>query len=320
MEDKFRKGPEVESVNNTSREITGLCPVCGFAGSVLVIVRREYSYARCGQCGTTYLNPMPTTDQVAAFYQDPTYFAGDEESGYRDYAAIHKALFPHFRRRLRILTEWQPHRGRLLDVGCADGYFLELARADGWEVAGLEISEPMAREASRRLRVPVATSVDELSPGTYDAVTLWEVVEHFPDPITELRRLAGCLRPGGMLMLSTPNAGHWQALREPEAWNAYRPPVHLVLFTADSLKLAVEKAGLSLIHIWKVSPLPPLPEQVRRTTASLAQALADGSARPWLLALLLWRAVRLLGWGWQKVARPQDDIFATLEALAWRPE
>ena len=120
-------------------------------------------------------------------------------------------------------------------------------------------------------------------------------------------------------MLSTPNAGHWQAVRAPELWTAYRPPAHLVLFTAESLRLALEKAGLTGIHIWKTSPLPPLPELLRRATMPLERSLADGSARPWKLARALWLAVRLLGWAWQRLTRPHEDIFATLEAMAWRP-
>lgn len=282
--------------------------------------RGGYQYIRCIACQAVYVDPMPAPGEVIVFYQNPAYFAGDVESGYRDYGAMRKALAPHFRRRLRLLAKHFPQRGRLLDVGCADGYFLELARANGWDVAGVEISESMAREASARLNALVVTSLDLLPPEMYDAITLWEVVEHFPNPIAELRRLAERLRPGGALMLSTPNAGHWQALREPEAWNAYRPPAHLVLFTAESLKMALEKAGFSTVRVWRVSPLPPLPGLVRRATAPLAQALADGSARPWLLALLLWRAIRLLGWAWQRVTHPRDDIFAALEALAWRPE
>lgn len=294
------------------------CPVCRSADSTPVLSRQGYSYFRCGECQAVYVAPMPSSEEVAAFYQDPAYFAGGGESGYRDYTAMHKALAPHFHRRLRTLAERLSRRGRLLDVGCADGYFLALAQADGWEVAGVEISGPMAEEAARRLNAPVATSLDDL-PGTYDAITLWEVVEHFPDPVAELQRLAKRLRPGGVVMLSTPNAGHWQALRAPEAWSAYRPPAHLVLFTADALKIALERAGFSSAHIWKVSPLPPLPGWLQRLTAPLARGLADGSARPWLPALVLWRAVRLLGWAWQRVAHPQDDVFATLEALAWRP-
>lgn len=310
----------MEAANNASDIVAVPCPVCGLGKSTLVTFRQGYSYVRCAICGTVHVTLLPTAEQVVALYQDTAYFVGNTDFGYQDYAAIHKAQAPHFHRRLRILSKRFPQHGRLLDVGCADGYFLELAQADGWEVAGLEISEPMAREASGRLGIPVVTSVDELPPGKYDVITLWEVVEHFTDPIAELRQLAEHIRPGGTLMLSTPNAGHWQALREPETWNAYRPPAHLVLFTAESLKMALEKAGFSPILVWKVSPLPPLPGWVQQATAPVARALANGSARPWLLALLLWRAVRLLGWAWQKMAYPQDDIFATLEALAWRPD
>jgi len=297
------------------------CPVCGSVNAHPVVSRCGFSYVRCSHCRAVYVSPMPAAEEVARIYQDLPYFAGNTEIGYGDYAAMHKALAPHFRRRLWILGRRFPKRGRLLDVGCADGFFLELARADGWEVAGVEISELMAEETARRLGVPVVTSIEKLPEDTvYDAVTLWEVVEHFREPVAELRRLAQRLRPGGGLMLSTPNAGHWQAMRAPELWTAYRPPAHLVLFTADSLHLALEKAGLTGIHIWRTAPLPPLPAFLRRATMPLERSLADGSARPWMLARALWMAVRLLGWAWQRLTRPQEDIFATLEAMAWRPE
>jgi len=263
---------------------------------------------------------MPSAEEVANIYQDLSYFAGNTGIGYGDYVAMHKALAPHFRRRLRRLAQALPKRGRLLDVGCADGFFLELAHADGWEVCGIEISRPMAEEASQKLGIPIVTSYQELPERPFDAITLWEVIEHLPEPIVTLMQLRERLRPGGVLMLSTPNAGHWQAVRAPELWTAYRPPAHLVLFTAESLRLALEKAGLTGIHVWKTAPLPPLPELLRRATIPLERSLADGSARPWMLARALWLAVRLLGWAWQRLTCPQEDIFATLEAMAWRPE
>lgn len=297
---------------------TVVCPVCDLADAVPVITKRGFTHLRCQRCRTVYVAPMPSAEEAAAYYQNPAYFAGDE-SGYRDYAAMHKALAPHFRRRLRILAQHLPHRGRLLDVGCADGYFLELARAEGWEVAGVEVSEAMAAEAAARLGIPVGTSLDALPPAQFDGVTLWEVVEHFSQPLAELRRIRDRLRPGGLVMLSTPNAGHWQAVREPERWTNYRPPAHLVLFTVESLHLALEEAGFARIQVWKTAPLPPLPESLRRASAPLERALADGSARPWPVALFLWRAVRLVGWAWQRWTRPNEDIFVALEAVAWCP-
>jgi len=296
------------------------CPICNSEPWTPVIEKSGYWYVRCAGCRSVYLSPTPLLEKIEAFYQNPAYFEGSEAAGYRSYTEMHKALAPHFRRRLQRLAQFFPKRGRLLDVGCADGFFLQLARADGWEVFGIEISRSIAEEASQQLGIPIVSSYQELPERPFDVLTLWEVIEHLPEPLATLSQLRERLRPGGALMLSTPNAGHWQALCAPELWTAYRPPAHLVLFTADSLRLALEKAGLTGIHIWKTAPLPPLPVLLRRATMSLERSLADGSARPWMLARALWLAVRLLGWAWQRVTRPQEDIFATLEAIAWRPE
>jgi SAM-dependent methyltransferase len=207
----------------------------------------------------------------------------------------------------------------LLDYGCAAGYFLEVARAENWRIAGVELSESMACQAEQALGVPIATSLDVLTEHYFDVITLWEVVEHLPEPVAELRRLCDRLRPGGMLMLSTPNTGHWQAVREPDAWDSYRPPSHLLYFTGPTLAEALRRTGFERISIQKVSPLPPLPAWLRNLSAPLQRGLATGQSMAWPLALWAWRAIRVAGWGWQRLAHPNDDIFTTLEAVAFRP-
>ncbi len=292
------------------------CPICGAQARDFVLAKLDFQYVRCRTCRSVFLDPIPAPDALAASYQDSTYFTGSETMGYRNYAEMHKALAPHFRRRLQTLSGALPAHGHLLDFGCADGYFLELARAAGWRVAGVEISQPMAEMTRQRLGVEVAHVLDALSARDFDAVTLWEVIEHLAQPVAELVSLREHLRPGGALMLSTPNAGHWQALREPDGWIGYRPPAHVVLLTAESLARALAAVGFERVTVQRTAPLPVLPPWLRRASAPLERGLADGSARPWLLARTAWRIIRAVG---QKLARRPDDIYMTLEALAFRP-
>jgi len=262
---------------------------------------------------------MPSAETLHAHYQHPGYFEGRAEQGYLNYADMEKALLPHFNRRLEHIAARAGGRGQLLDFGCASGLFLKLARAEGWRIAGVELSQDMASRAARDLRIPIASSLDGLDVTDFDAISLWEVIEHLPRPVAELTRLRERLRPGGVIALSTPNTGHWQAVREPASWEGYRPPSHLLFFDARTLEDTLRRAGFESIEIRRVGPLPPVPAGLRRAVAPLQRALATGQARPWIVALMLWRAIRLPAWGWQKITYPRDDIFATLEAIAFRP-
>jgi len=232
---------------------------------------------------------------------------------------MRKALLPHFRRRLQLLGARFPGCGRLLDYGCAAGYFLQVARDDGWQIAGVELSATMAAQAQQTLGIPIASDLAQLPPEPFNVVTLWEVIEHLPRPMPELRRLFDRLQPGGAVMLSTPNNGHWQATREPEAWVGFRPPSHLLFFTSATLAEALRRAGFERISVRGVSPLPRLPGWLRRLSDPLRRGLVEGQSAAWPVALWTWRAIRLAGWGWHRLAHPNEDVYTTLEALAFRP-
>ena len=295
------------------------CPICGGLHSTPFLDKDGYQLVRCAACATVYVCPIPSDDFLAAHYQAGEYFEGDAAQGYRSYADMRKALLPHFRRRLQELDTHFPARGRLLDYGCAAGYFLQLAQTDGWQIAGVELAADMARQAEKALGIPIAGRLDQLPPDPFTVITLWEVIEHLPRPIDELRRLLGRLQPGGALMLSTPNNGHWQAAREPEAWVSYRPPSHLLYFTSATLAEALRRAGFERVSVRGVSPLPRLPGWLRRLSDPLRRGLAEGRAGAWPLALWTWRAIRVAGWGWHRLAHPAEDVFTTLEAHAYRP-
>jgi 2-polyprenyl-3-methyl-5-hydroxy-6-metoxy-1,4-benzoquinol methylase len=151
--------------------------------------------------------------------------------------------------RLRLLERQGPP-GRLLDVGCAAGFFLDEARRRGWAVEGVELAAAMAEHARDRLGLPVRTGsfADvELEPAAFDAVTMWDYVEHSVDPAGDLRRAATLLRPGGLLAVSTGDAASLAARCFGSRWHLLTPRHHNFFFTRSSLERAFRDAGFEVL-------------------------------------------------------------------------
>jgi 2-polyprenyl-3-methyl-5-hydroxy-6-metoxy-1,4-benzoquinol methylase len=292
--------------------------VCLAAEAAPFYSKNGYLIVECVACHMRYVSPMPTPEEITAHYQQAEYFAGESGLGYLSYADMKKALRPHFQRRLQIIEAQLPQRGKILDVGCAAGYFLEEAHQRGWQISGMDLSQEMVYSAEELLHVPIYTALADIPDRDFDAITLWEVIEHLPNPLDTLHQLRDHLRPGGVLTLSTPNTGHWQALCAKEQWVGYQPPSHLQYFTRKTLADTLRRAGFESVEVNGTAPLPPLPAWLGHASRPLEQALTTGQAKPWALALFAWRGIRLFGWGWQKIAHRSDDIFATLEALTVR--
>src|SRR5450759_2784329 len=119
---------------------TPACPICGNSVVIPLFDKNGFTLARCNACNTVHVSPTPSAEIINAHYQNPAYYAGQEDQGYRNYADMEKALRPHFQRRLPSINHHRPARGRLLDFGCAAGYFLKIAQADSWQIAGVELS------------------------------------------------------------------------------------------------------------------------------------------------------------------------------------
>jgi SAM-dependent methyltransferase len=193
----------------------------------------------CRACGAGWQDPPPTPQAVAAAYRemrDDLYLA--EEPLRR------RALG----RNLALLDRRAGgRRGRLLDVGCSAGLFAELARAAGWEVAGIEPSRWLAGEARRRLGdVVLCARLEEtdLPAASFDAVCLWDVLEHVADPAAFLARAAALLRPGGLLALNVPNLESWIARALGRRWPLLLPE-HLFFFSPASLRLLLDRQGIA---------------------------------------------------------------------------
>lgn len=135
--------------------------------------------------------------------------------------------------------------GMLLDFGCGDGSFMSRLQRVGWQVSGIEQDPKAAASLRARLGFDVRPSLDdfEARAGEFDVITASHVVEHLADPVATLRALRRFLKPGGSLIIVTPNANSLGSRVFGRFWRGLEPPRHFNVFTPKSLRYALERAG-----------------------------------------------------------------------------
>jgi 2-polyprenyl-3-methyl-5-hydroxy-6-metoxy-1,4-benzoquinol methylase len=186
------------------------------------------------------------------------------------------ALLPPLRWPVDTAYRFMPRRlpGKtmhVLDVGCGNGAWLEMARDAGWEVGGVE-PDPVSREQAGTRGFEVREGIADwlTEPGTFDYVTMSHVIEHVHDPLALLRDSLTLLRPGGGLFVDTPNIDAFGHQLYGRHWRGLEPPRHLILFNRASLSKAVSSAGFRNIRYpFRLYPMHGLSEQSRRIAAGL---------------------------------------------------
>ena len=152
-------------------------------------------------------------------------------------------------RRLNRLKKIMPV-GTFIDIGCNIGFTVEAARRLGYDATGLELDVETVKQAQVRFQQAefmAGTAMDMAITGRrFDIVYCTDVLEHVIDVQYFAKTLAQLTRPGGILFLSTPDAGHWRVPRDFLAWNEVKPPQHLCWFTRQSLTRLLEDAGFSI--------------------------------------------------------------------------
>ena len=233
------------------------CPVC--AGRSLAdgmaeggADAREPCPVRCAACDLVFIDPLPAGTIDPDTYGDAYYEPWSRPAEERARVAL-------WRRRLRLVEKRAP-RGTLLDVGCGDGLFLEIARAAGWSAEGIEFSPSGARRAAERLGRPIAIgdlTREGLLRGPFGVVTLWHVLEHLPDAGSMLNAVLRRMAPDGLLVVAVPNldnlflrgAYRLARLRPMPLYESGAREPHLSHFDAATLGAALERCGLRGIEI-----------------------------------------------------------------------
>ena len=232
--------------NRIDNRSTG-CRLCGHPTPRMVPTVRGVRLERCEQCDFLQVRDQPSPDALLELY-GPAYF---QHGKYRDEFALARENA----RRLQLLQSVGLASGsRILDAGCASGEFLAAA-SPRYEVWGVDVAESAVAEARRRC--PAAAhritsgflEQQTFEPESFDSVVLWDVIEHVWDPVSVSKTVARWLKPGGVLVMSTPNVGSLTARVLGSRWAFLTVPEHLGLFSQQSMTLLVnERLGFRLRH------------------------------------------------------------------------
>lgn len=243
------------------------CPVCGSHDSKVL---RMASYPRdaavrelqsvycpssdhalmdqvveCRPCGMIYIAPRLEADLIQGGYEaveDPVFVAQNPQR-IRTFANNVRSILQR--------TRLDPKNKRLLDIGCAGGAFLVAAREAGFEVNGIEPSRWLSEYGRKNYRLDVRQGV--LEPGmfpesTFDVISLWDVIEHVPDPNTVLTMVYSLLKPEGYLWVNYPDVGSVAAKLMGWKWPFWLS-VHLHYYKRHSMELQLRRAGFEVAYM-----------------------------------------------------------------------
>jgi 2-polyprenyl-3-methyl-5-hydroxy-6-metoxy-1,4-benzoquinol methylase len=232
------------------------CNLCGADDTAPMMEIKGFHIVRCRKCGLLYVNPRYREETLREIYTEDYYdhdgiSNGREFYGYDDYLRDEENIRITFAKRLRTIGSLA-NKGKLLDVGCATGFFLDLARGDGWEVVGTEVAQFGARYARERfgLDIRLGTLAGlRFDSQAFDVVTMWDVIEHVLDPMAELREVHRILRQGGLLSIITPDAGSLLARLLGQRWEEFRRVrEHVYFFSKQTLGKMLHKAGFEILR------------------------------------------------------------------------
>jgi SAM-dependent methyltransferase len=272
------------------RTLTGAiettCNLCGASVPVsasLLFEKDGHAIVGCPACGLVFRGTLPSPDELEDIY-GPAYFGGSDglegREGYLDYVAdadVHRANARRRLRRLAALTE----PGTLLDVGCAAGFFVDEATRSGWRARGVDVSSAMVEWGRRHTAADlcVGTLRDVPPDRAESCVTMWDYIEHALDPRRDVEQAFARLRPGGILALSTGDAGSALARVSLERWHLMTPRHHNFFFTRNTITRLLESVGFKVLAVGHPAAVFPLRYLAHKACLTVDIAPLDALAR-----------------------------------------
>jgi len=209
---------------------------------------KTYNIFFCEICKVGVTIPIPSPGELSSLYSSGTYRAAN---GKRFVGLVETAInFSRQLRRKRI--EKYKEKGRILDIGCGRGVFLDVMRKHGWKVAGTEYNKETAESINKNYNINIVTGDPGdwgFPPGSFDVVTMNHVLEHMSAPENAIGECSRLLVKGGLLVVAVPNITSLQSSFGKHLWFHLDIPYHLYHFSEEGLSSLLEKYNFHLLKI-----------------------------------------------------------------------
>lgn len=233
--------------NKNSRYLIDKCIICGDSRFKFLFIKKGRTFWQCSNCKFEKQHPLPEKEGLKAYYN------GSFEHGlYKEFIAASdmKRITAEYR-----FNKIRPYigEGRLLDVGCADGVFIEQAILAGINAEGIDISQVAIERALSRGVPAICSNISNYEPKyPYDIITGFDVLEHVLDPVGFFDSIRRILKPEGILVLTTPNRLSIFRLLMGRRWYFYIPEEHLHYFDPETAKRLLNRRGFDLTRCERI--------------------------------------------------------------------
>jgi 2-polyprenyl-3-methyl-5-hydroxy-6-metoxy-1,4-benzoquinol methylase len=237
------------------------CNLCGFDDAKLILRARNritneekkfFKLLKCRKCGLVYLNPRPDKEEIKKYY--PPWYHSRVQTNVIDITKTKIWGIPWreaMQKKAEPILKYKK-RGRILDIGCGDGFLLKFLKESGWQTYGVELQDTSSLFARDVLGLTVFSGrLEEANypEESFDVITLFHVLEHLPDPSGTLKKARSLLHKDGFILIEVPNFHSFEAKIFRSKWVGISAPLHLYHFTRRTLRAMLKSRGFIPVEV-----------------------------------------------------------------------